>query len=529
MRGRIDPSTFVIYNPCSIFLRRLPNRLIRLNTPLSSVAESIPLFDNTYARLPERFYATLLPTRMPAPMLMQFNSVLSRQLGLDPCIINSDRGAQIFSGGQKLPGSTPLAMAYAGHQFGGFTPQLGDGRAILLGEVIDQEGIRRDIQLKGSGRTPFSRGGDGRATLGPVLREYLLSEAMHALDIPTTRGLAIVLTGETVVRERPLPGAIITRVAQSFVRVGTFQYFAARRDSDALRILADYVIKRHYPELTEAENPYLALVKSVTTKQAHLIAQWMLIGFIHGVMNTDNTQIAGETLDYGPCAFMDSYHPTSVYSSIDHGGRYAYNNQPRIAHWNMACLASALLPLLGEEQETTITEVQAAIADFPVQYEKAWLSGMRKKLGLWHEEPNDATLINDLLHIMDEQRADFTLTFHKLSELPLLCESKDEGILKLFREPSAFEIWAHRWRERLSVDNLSPLARQDLMRRVNPAYIPRNHRVEEAIQDALTGNFSSFNQLLTAVTTPFEIKPEQEHLMLPPLPHQVVKETFCGT
>ena len=422
-------------------------------------------------------------------------------------------------------------MAYAGHQFGGFTPQLGDGRAILLGELIDREGVRQYIQLKGSGRTPFSRGGDGRATLGPVLREYLLSEAMHALHIPTTRGLAAVLTGETVMREQPLPGAIITRVAQSFVRVGTFQYFAARRDTDALRLLADYVIKYHYPEVIEAENPYLAFVKSATMKHAHLIAQWMLIGFIHGVINTDNTQIAGETLDYGPCAFMDNYHPSTVYSSIDHGGRYAYNNQPRIAHWNMACLASALLPLFGEEQETAMTEAQAAIADFPTQYERAWLSGMRKKLGLQHEEPDDATLIDDLLHIMDEQGADFTLTFHRLSALALLPDSEGEGerVHQLFGEPGVFESWVGRWRERLGADNLSPLARQALMHEVNPAYIPRNHRVEEAIQAALTGNFSPFNQLLAAVTAPFEKKPGQEHLLLPPLPYQVVEQTFCGT
>ena len=486
-------------------------------------------FDNTYARLPKQFYASLPPTPMPAPQLIQVNQPLAEQLGLTFSPEATPNGmAKIFSGTVVPHGAEPLAMAYAGHQFGGFSPQLGDGRAVLLGEVIDSNGTRHDIQLKGSGQTPFSRAGDGRAVLGPVLREYLVSEAMHALGIPTTRALAATTTGETVVREQPFPGAIITRVAESLVRVGTFQYFAARQDHDALRTLADYIIARHYPDVRACVNPYHAFLEAVLTRQATLIAKWMQVGFIHGVMNTDNTQIAGQTIDYGPCAFMDTYHPDTVYSSIDHGGRYAYANQPRIAHWNLACLASTLLPLLNADQEKAVAEVQPIIDTFPTQYETIWLNGMRQKLGLETENFDDKRLADDLLSVMAEQHADFTLTFYQLSALTRTPNNEDEAIRTLFSEPTAIDNWLCRWRNRLGEESRSDTVRQKAMHAVNPACIPRNHRVEEVIQAALNEDLEPFKQLLSAITAPFS-RPEKADLMLPPLTHQVIQQTFCGT
>ncbi|HWV82216.1 MAG TPA: YdiU family protein, partial [Hyphomicrobiaceae bacterium] len=375
----------------------------------------LPL-ENSYARLPDRFYARLAPTQVRAPRLVKLNEGLARELDLDPDYLSSPEGVDILAGNRVPTGSEPLAMAYAGHQFGGFVPQLGDGRAILLGEVIDRKGQRRDIQLKGSGPTPFSRRGDGRAALGPVLREYIIGEAMHALGIPTTRALAAVTTGEDVMREKPLPGAVLTRVAASHIRVGTFQFFAVRRDVDGLEALVDYVIQRHYPDLADVENRAAALLVRVIDRQAELIARWMLIGFIHGVMNTDNMAISGETIDYGPCAFMDTYDPATVYSSIDEHGRYAYGNQPVIGQWNLSRLAEALLPVIHEDREKAVDIAQEAINAYPAKFEAAFLAGYRKKLGLFVAEDGDAALAKQLMDVMAANKADFTLTFRALSE-----------------------------------------------------------------------------------------------------------------
>jgi uncharacterized protein YdiU (UPF0061 family) len=370
---------------------------------IATEATDVFSFDNSYARLPERLFARLPPTPVAAPRLIRLNETLVRHLGLDPDKLASPEGVAVLAGNRMPPSGEPLAMAYAGHQFGAFVPQLGDGRAILLGEVIDADGVRRDIQLKGSGPTPFSRNGDGRAALGPVLREYVVSEAMAALGIPTTRSLAAVTTGETVRREMPLPGAVLTRVASSHIRVGTFQYFAARGDMDALRHLSDYVIARHYPEATGADNRYQALLEHVVGRQADLIAKWLHVGFIHGVMNTDNTSIAGETIDYGPCAFMDSYGPETVFSSIDSAGRYAYGNQPRIAQWNLARLAEALLPLLDEDKETAVQNANDALNGFGSCFEAAYTEGMGRKLGLLRAQAGDVSLAQCLMDVMAKE------------------------------------------------------------------------------------------------------------------------------
>lgn len=390
----------------------------RLNDGIVAATSAIPDpgFGRSYAELPEGFYAKTAPTPVAAPTLIRWNAPLARALGLDPERFEA-HAAAVFSG-NALPGSAePIAMAYAGHQFGHFVPQLGDGRALLLGELVDEAGVRRDVQLKGAGRTPFSRGGDGRAALGPVLREYLVSEAMHALGVPTTRALAAVATGEPVYRERPYPGGVVTRVATSHVRVGTFQFFAARQDVESLRVLADYVIARHYPELADAPTPYLALLTAVRDRTAALVARWMAVAFIHGVMNTDNTSVAGETIDFGPCAFLDEFDPGKVYSSIDQGGRYAYANQPRIAGWNLARFAETLLPLLGEGEEEAVAAAQEAIDAFPPAFERAYQGHMLAKLGLERREEADVALLSDLLTLMADDAADFTLTFRALSAL----------------------------------------------------------------------------------------------------------------
>ncbi|MFT4080676.1 protein adenylyltransferase SelO [Rhodomicrobium sp.] len=485
--------------------------------------------DNSYARLPQRFYAKLPPVRVAAPRLVRLNEDLARQLNLDPAALSTIEGVAALSGNRVPQRCEPLAMAYAGHQFGMFVPQLGDGRAILLGEVIDRDGVRRDIQLKGSGRTPFSRGGDGRAALGPVLREYIVSEAMAALGVPTTRSLAAVTTGETVARVRPLPGAVLTRVASSHVRVGTFQFFAARGDVEATRCLADYVIARHYPEAAGAENPYLALLGLVCGRQAELIAKWMLIGFIHGVMNTDNVSIAGETIDYGPCAFMDAYHPDTVFSSIDHGGRYAYGNQPRVAQWNLARLAEALLPLIAEDKATAIEGAQEALTIFAARFDAAYIDGIRRKLGLLRSEPEDISLADDLLKRMAANGADFTLTFRGLCDTASGVPAHETARLQ-FADPSVFDEWAARWRERLAREATEPAERRAVMRSANPAFIPRNHLVEEAIDAAQDkGNFAPFETLLTVLAKPYEDFPEFARYAAAPRPDQVVHQTFCGT
>jgi uncharacterized protein YdiU (UPF0061 family) len=429
-----------------------------------------------------------------------------------------------------VPGEAqPIAAAYAGHQFGHFTPQLGDGRAVLLGEVVDRDGVRRDVQLKGAGPTPFSRRGDGRAALGPVLREYVLSEAMAALGIPTTRALAAVLTGETVRREDLLPGAVFTRVAASHIRVGTFQYFAARQDVEGLRVLADYVIARHYPEAARAERPYRALLEGVIGRQAELVARWLLVGFIHGVMNTDNMQVAGETIDYGPCAFMDAYHPGTVYSSIDQQGRYAYGNQPRIALWNLTRLAETLVPLLADEAETGVAEAEGALGVFAPRFERAYHAGLRRKLGLFTEREEDPALAGDLLKAMTENEADFTLTFRRLADAAA-GEGADEPVRERFIDPTAFDAWAARWRARLALEPQDGATRRAAMRAVNPAFIPRNHRVEAVIRAAEDrDDFGPFEDLLAVLSNPFEDQPAFAPYAEPPQAHEVVHQTFCGT
>ncbi len=460
---------------------------------------------------------------------MRLNEALARDLNLDPAALASPEGVAVLAGNRTPERGEPLAMAYAGHQFGMFVPQLGDGRAILIGEVIGRDGVRRDIQLKGSGRTPFSRAGDGRAALGPVLREYIVSEAMAALGVPTTRSLAAVTTGERVVRDRVLPGAVLTRVALGHVRVGTFQYFAARGDAPSTQRLADYVIARHYPEAAGASNPYRALLDLVIARQASLVAQWLLIGFIHGVMNTDNMSVAGETIDYGPCAFMDAYHPETVYSSIDHYGRYAYANQPRIAQWNLARLAETLLPLLAGDEGAAIEAGTEAVAGFVPLFDAAYEAGLRRKLGLLQAEPEDMMLAKDLLGRMAANAADFTLTFRGLCDA-VEGPQHDERARALFADRGAFDEWAERWRARLAREGGDPGARQALMRAANPAFIPRNHLVEEAIAAAQEGgDFAPFEKLLAVLAKPWEDRPEAARYAAPPRPEEIVRQTFCGT
>ena len=486
-------------------------------------------FDNSYARLPERFFARLPPTPVSAPRLVKLNEALARDLGLDPTWLASTEGVEVLAGNRIADGSEPIAQAYAGHQFGGFVPQLGDGRAILLGEVVDQGGTRRDIQLKGSGPTPFSRRGDGRAALGPVLREYIVAEAMHALGIPTTRALAAVLTGDYVFREEALPGAVLTRVASSHVRVGTFQYFAVRGDIDGIRALADHVIARHYPAAASASNPYQALLEAVIARQAALVARWLGVGFIHGVMNTDNMSIAGETIDYGPCAFMDTYHPGTVYSSIDSNGRYAYANQPQIAQWNLARFAETLLPLLGEGEAQQLERAKSALVSFAGLFEEAYTRELRAKLGLMQVRDGDLDLAHDLLDRMTRNEADMTLTFRRLADAAAE-PAADADVAELFNEPVSFSGWASKWRTRLNDEGGDPKARREAMRRVNPAYIPRNHLVEEAIAAAVRReDFTPFEELITVLSRPFDDQPGRERYTLPPKPEEVVRQTFCGT
>ncbi len=488
----------------------------------------LPL-ENSYARLPERFYARLAPTQVKAPRLVKLNEALAQELGLDPAYLASPEGVEILAGNRVPNGAEPLAMAYAGHQFGGFVPQLGDGRAILLGEVVDRHGRRRDIQLKGSGPTPFSRRGDGRAALGPVMREYIIGEAMAALGVPTTRALAAVTTGEDVMREKALPGAVLTRVAASHIRVGTFQFFAVRRDVDGLKALTDYVIARHYPDLAGSENPGAALLNRVMEAQAALIARWMLIGFIHGVMNTDNMAISGETIDYGPCAFMDTYDPATVYSSIDEHGRYAYGNQPVIGQWNLSRLAEALLPIIAEDREKAIDIAQEAINSYPARFEAAFIAGYRQKLGLFDARDEDAALVKELMDVMAASKADFTLTFRGLAEAAGDTEA-DAKVRTLFDDASAFDGWLVQWRARLAQEGGDPAAREAAMKAVNSAFIPRNHLVEDALNAAVdNGDLAPFEKILGVLARPSEDQPDVPDYMLPPRPEQVVRATFCGT
>ena len=500
--------------------------------PISAVVRAntdfpIP-FDNTYARLPESFYQRANPEPVARPSLLKLNDALARQLRIDPEFLRSPSGIAMLSGNAIAPGSEPIALAYAGHQFGHFVPQLGDGRAVLLGEVTDHDGKRFDLQLKGSGQTPFSRRGDGRAAIGPVIREYIVSEAMAALGIPTTRSLAAVVTGESVVRERMLPGGVLTRVASSHLRVGTFQYFAARGDTASVRRLADYTITRHYPHASEEHQPYRALFDAVVMALAKLSARWMLVGFIHGVLNTDNTSIAGETIDYGPCAFMDAFDPAKVFSSIDHHGRYAFKNQPAIIKWNLARFAETLLPLFGDDDARAVEIANALLACFDRHYLTTYQSGLNRKLGLTDVSEGDAALGAELVATMAVSGADFTLTFRALSEAAA-DSSQDGEIRKLFAESSAFDAWVTRWRARLGHE---PRSLDDIragMRAVNPKFIPRNHRIEAAIRDAEFGEYSRFHELIEVLAKPFDDQPAFAAYAQPPAPEEEVTQTFCGT
>jgi uncharacterized protein YdiU (UPF0061 family) len=491
-------------------------------------------FNNRYVNLGKTFYVKTRPSPVARPSLIKFNDELARALGLSVADLSSSDVAAIFSGNLIPEGAEPLAMAYAGHQFGQFNPQLGDGRAILLGEIVSPAGARFDLQLKGSGRTFYSRGGDGRAALGPVLREYLVSEAMTKLSVPTTRALAVVTTGEAVARERMLPGGIITRVASSFVRVGTFQFFYAKGDFDAVQTLADHVIERNYPQAAEAKNPYVAFLKAVVDSQAILIAQWMHLGFIHGVMNTDNMSIAGETIDYGPCAFMDTFDHDQVFSSIDREGRYAYGNQASIGLWNLTRLAETLLPLLAENTEAAVEVAQDILKTYVEVYQDEWLAGMQAKCGLFtvtdKSKEDDKELIEALLNTMAENNADFTMTFFYLSQLPSQASEQDEDIQRLFDKPAQLDDWLVKWRKRLSDETLSDAERQARMQAVNPVYIPRNHQIEAAIRRAEDhGDFSVFHELHEVLQNPYVQQEGKDRYSLPPEPDEVVLQTFCGT
>lgn len=486
-------------------------------------------FDNSYARLPPRFYARVLPTKVRAPRVIQVNRPLADLLGLDATQLAAPEAAEIFSGNKIPDGADPIALAYAGHQFGSFVPQLGDGRAILLGEVVGRDGKRRDVQLKGAGRTPFSRGGDGRAAMGPVLREYIVSEAMAALGIPTTRSLAAIESGEPILRETALPGAVLVRIASSHIRVGTFEFFAARGDTEALSILVSHALSRHYPDHADTGNDALALLECVINAQANLVARWLGVGFVHGVMNTDNTSIAGETIDYGPCAFLDAYSPTKRFSSIDHNGRYAFANQPRIAHWNVVRLAETLLPLLSSNEEEAVRMATEKLERFVSIFDAAHLKVMRAKLGMDREEQDDHDLVNDLLQKLAANHVDFTLFFRHLSDAALSAEH-DASVAALFADPNAYAEWAAKWRARIASEGETPAERAAAMNRANPRFIPRNHRVEEMIEAAVErDDFSPFETLLRVLSHPFTDQPEFAHFADPPATADEAYRTFCGT
>lgn len=477
-------------------------------------------FDNSYAKLPKILFSIQNPTPVRAPELIIFNSSLADSLGLKAKEWQSVDVGEVLGGNQIPEGAFPLAQAYAGHQFGHFT-MLGDGRAILLGEQLTPQGERVDIQLKGAGRTPYSRGGDGRAALGPMLREYIISEAMHGLGIPTTRSLAVVKTGEPVIRETNLPGAILTRVASSHIRVGTFQFAAKWGTVEDLQALADYTLKRHFEDFKSDSNPYLFLLQEVIKRQASLIAKWQLVGFIHGVMNTDNMTISGESIDYGPCAFMDVYDPETVFSSIDAQGRYAYGNQPYIGGWNLARFAETLLPLLHEDQQEAINMAQETISGYNDLYRTNWLTGMRAKLGISNEENEDEALIEDLLNLMQKYQADYTNTFLALT----FNRKEGTGLL----DSKEFKQWEGRWQARLERQQEPKKMSYEKMRNNNPAVIPRNHRVEEALKAAVNGDTGVMERLLNALSHPYAHLPEQEEYCKLPEPTGLPYRTFCGT
>ena len=469
------------------------------------------IFDNSFARLPKRFYSAQLPTPVSAPAIVKLNHDLAAEIGVDVDALT----AAILAGNDIPDGADPIATAYAGHQFGGWNPQLGDGRAVLLGEVIGPDGVRRDIQLKGAGQTMFSRNGDGRATLGAVLREYLVSEAMAALGLPTTRALAVVTTGEQILRDGYEPGAVLTRVAQSHIRVGTFQFYYARQDTEALQLLADHVIARHYPEAANAQNPVRAMLDGVVARQAELVAKWMLVGFIHGVMNTDNCAVSGETIDYGPCAFTDIFHPETVFSSIDRKGRYAWDKQPDMAHWNLSQLAQALMPILGDNAEA---QAQEALSTFAATFSKTFYQGFAAKLGLHGDSAEIRDLVTDLMGIMANGRVDFTLFFRHLTS----ANGNFASLLEMFEDPAPLEAWLTR-RENMPAPDVA------LMQKVNPVFIPRNHRIEEVITAANAGDFAPFERLHSVLSRPYNEQPENAAYETAPKPAEVVQATFCGT
>lgn len=482
--------------------------------------------DNTYASLPRQFHTVLNPVPVKSPKLVKLNIALAAELGIDADFLGSDHGIAILAGNKVAAGSTPIAMAYGGHQFGNWAGRLGDGRAILLGEVISKNAVRYDIQLKGSGPTPYSRGGDGRAWIGPVLREYVISEAMAALGIPTTRALAAVTTGEIVIREERHPGAILTRVSKGHVRIGTFEYFASNNDSSSIKLLADYVIARHYPDIASANNPYLALLERIIKGQAELVAQWMGVGFIHGVMNTDNMSVFGETIDYGPCAFMDGYDPNTVYSFIDQNGRYAYKNQPSIASWNLTSLASTMLELIDIDQDIAIEKAQNAINGFSEIFTNAWTSVFCKKIGIRNHKPNDGALVREFMDILAATKADFTLSFRRLgNEL----QGDNAPLAEINGESTEFSKWLEKWKHRLAEEKATTTQIQSMMNRVNPMFIPRNHRVEQMIAAALNDEYGEFEKMLKILSSPYEEQPENAKYQLPPTSDEVVRNTFCGT
>ena len=475
-------------------------------------------FSHSYTKLPKDFFAEQLPVKVSNPKLILLNEPLLKTLGLDKEALSPESWSNIFSGNELPEKAYPIAEAYAGHQFGHFA-LLGDGRAVLLGEHINPDGDHFDIQFKGSGQTPFSRRGDGRAALGPMLREFIISEAMCALKIPTTRSLAVVTTGESVMRDEALPGAILTRVAKSHIRVGTFQFASTLNDINKLKALADYTIDRHYPECKAKDNPYLAFLNAVIERQALLISQWMHVGFIHGVMNTDNMSISGETIDYGPCAFMDRYHPETVFSSIDRQGRYAYSNQPPIAQWNLARFAETLIPLIDQNTDKSIELASQSINDFSGQFQTAWLKGMRQKLGLFNEEASDISLINELLVLMQKNKADYTLTFRHLSSDAILKDA-------IFKDAS-FKVWYKNWLHCIQKQQEGEETSKLKMLKHNPAVIPRNYLVEKALSLAVMDQDCKFlNDFITALLKPFE---DSHVFSEPPIEEDKSYKTFCGT
>ncbi|HOX05359.1 MAG TPA: YdiU family protein [Planctomycetota bacterium] len=484
-------------------------------------------FDNTYARLPERFCARVLPTPVAAPSLLALNRGLAGELGLPAEQLTSPEGVAVLAGNRIPEGAEPVACAYAGHQFGVFVPQLGDGRAILLGEIVGGDGRRRDVQLKGSGRTPFSRDGDGRAAVGPVLREYLVGETMHALGVPTTRALAAVRTGEEVFRQGPLPGAVLTRVASSHIRVGTFEYFAARGDREALSRLVAFALERHYPDAPRREGAALALFDAVAGAQADLVARWLALGFVHGVMNTDNMAVSGETIDYGPCAFLDAYDPLRTFSSIDRGGRYAFARQPDAALWNLARFAEALAALVDADPARADGILNERLAALPARLAAAYEAEILRKLGLGSPDDGALELARELLERMAADRVDYTLCFRRLSAAA--AGAGDSEVADLFHSPAQFRKWAGRWHRRLSGEPGTPAEHAARMCRVNPAFIPRNHRVEQAIAAAEAGDMGPFERLSRVLARPYDDQPEASDLAEPPGPEQWSYRTFCGT